>query len=81
MVQCISARDANQHFSNILGRAARGEEIVIARRREPVAQLAPYRCSSEAKKQLLAWDRLIATLESGLPLGGGTFLRDELYDR
>jgi prevent-host-death family protein len=81
MVHSVSARDANQHFSDILGRAARGEEIVITRRGEPVAQLAPYRSSSNAKKQLLAWDRLIATLESGLPLSGETFVRDELYDR
>jgi prevent-host-death family protein len=80
MVHSISARDANQHFSDILGRAARGEEIVITRRGEPIAQLTPYRSSADAKN-LSAWDRLMAILESGLSLGGETFVRDELYDR
>jgi prevent-host-death family protein len=78
MARSISAREANQHFSDILGRAAQGEAIVITRRGEPVAQLAPY---SGPPKQSQAWDRLLATLETGLPLGGDTFDRDELYDR
>lgn len=81
MVQSISARDANQHFSDILGRAARGEEIVITRRGEPVAQLAPYNPSAMPAKRLPAWDRLLVTLEAGLPLGGEAFVRDALYDR
>ncbi len=81
MVQSISARDANQHFSDILGRAARGEKIVITRRGEPVAQLMPYNASSLTQGQNGSWDRLMAMLEQGLPLGGDTFDRDELYDR
>jgi prevent-host-death family protein len=78
MAQSISAREANQHFSDILGRAAQGESIIITRRGEPVAQLAPY---SGSPKRSQAWDRLLATLETGLPLGGERFNRDELYDR
>jgi prevent-host-death family protein len=78
VVRSISAREANQHFSDILGRAAQGESIVITRRGEPVAQLAPF---SGAPKQSQAWNRLLATLEAGLPLGGEMFNRDELYDR
>jgi prevent-host-death family protein len=81
VVQSISARDANQHFSDILGRAARGEEIVITRRGEPVAQLMPYKASTLTRGQNGAWDRLVAMLEQGLPLGGETFDRDALYDR
>jgi prevent-host-death family protein len=81
MVQSISARDANQHFSDILGRAARGEEIVITRRGEPVAQLAPYNPSALPGKRLPAWDRLVAAMEEGLALGGEVFDRDALYDR
>ncbi len=45
-----------------------------------MAQLTPYRSSADTKKQFQAWDRLMATLESGIPLGGETFARDELYD-
>jgi prevent-host-death family protein len=78
MVRTISAREANQHFSDILSRAAEGEEIVITRRGEPVAQLIPY---SGSPKESPGWDRLMATLEDGVPLGGDAFTRDDLYDR
>jgi prevent-host-death family protein len=78
MPQTISARDANQHFSDILSRAAQGESIVITRRGEPVAQLTPYTGSPKSSQ---AWDRLLGTLEAGLPLGGESFDRDALYDR
>jgi prevent-host-death family protein len=78
MTQSISAREANQRFSDILGRAAQGECIVITRRGEPVAQLTPY---SGPRQQPLAFARLMTMLDVGLPLGGNTFSRDELYDR
>jgi len=78
MTRSVSAREANQHFSDILGRAAHGEATVITRRGEPVAQLVPY---SEAGKSSQAWNRLLGTLETGLPLGGERFDRDALYDR
>ncbi len=35
----ISAREARERFSELLARAARGEEIVILRRGKPVARL------------------------------------------
>lgn len=78
MPQTISARDANQRFSDILGRAAQGESIVITRRGEPVAQLMPY---TESRKSSQAWSRLLGTLEAGLSLGGERLDRDALYDR
>jgi prevent-host-death family protein len=78
MTRSISAREANQRFSDILGRAAQGESIVITRRGEPVAQLSPY---TGPPKQSLAFARLVTILDAGIPLGGKTFSRDELYDR
>ncbi len=77
-MRSVSAREANQRFSDILGRAAQGEATVITRRGEPVAQLMPY---TEARKSSQAWSRLLGTLEAGLPLGGDGFDRDALYDR
>jgi prevent-host-death family protein len=38
----VSAREANQAFSRILGEAEAGEEIVITRRGKPVATLRSY---------------------------------------
>jgi len=39
----ISARDASQHFADILGKAAAGETVIITRRSRPVATLARLR--------------------------------------
>ncbi len=81
MVHTVSAREANQRFSEILGRAAQGESVVITRRGEPVAQLVKYGSSTAADDNGAAWDRLTAALEIGVSLGGTSFDRDELYER
>jgi len=81
MAHTVSAREANQRFSDILGRAAQGEAVVITRRGEPVAQLTRYNAATVSADREAAWDRLTKQLEAGLPLGVGTFDRDELYER
>jgi len=81
MAYKVSAREANQHFSEILGRAAQGESVVITRRGEPVAQLIKYGSGGSDNGNDAAWDRLLSTLDSGLSLGGGAFERDALYER
>ena len=40
-MRSVSAREANQQFSRLLGEAANGEEIVITRSGEPVVALVP----------------------------------------
>ena len=37
----VNIYDAKTHFSDLIDRVAKGEEIVIARRGKPVARLAP----------------------------------------
>jgi prevent-host-death family protein len=81
MAYTVSAREANQRFSDILGRAAQGESVVITRRGEPVAQLIKYGSGAAADGNGAAWDRLMSTLEIGLSLGGESFERDDLYER
>ncbi len=81
MTHIVSAREANQRFSEILGKAAEGEAVVITRRGEPVARLVPYGAGPFDDSRAGAWDRLMATLDTGLRLGGGTFDRDGLHDR
>ncbi len=81
MVFRVSARDANQRFSEILGRAAEGESIVITRRGQPVAQLVKYGVGPELEGSAAAWDRLTSILEMGLNLGGEAFDRNALYER
>ena len=41
MADTINVADAKAHFSDLLDRAARGEEIVIARAGKPVARIMP----------------------------------------
>jgi prevent-host-death family protein len=41
MTDTINVADAKAHFSDLLDRAARGEEIVIARAGKPVARIVP----------------------------------------
>ena len=81
MTLTVSAREANQRFSDMLGRAARGEPVVITRRGKPVAQLSPYSTRSHGEDHGAAWDRLLAILDEGLPLGGKVFSRDEAHER
>lgn len=81
MTHRISAREANHKFSDILGRASRGENVIITRRGEPVAQLVRYGAASPDSDHAAAWDRLLSIVETGLPLGGGKFDRDAAHDR
>ena len=81
MAYTVSAREANQRFSDILGRAAQGEPVVITRRGEPVAQLIKYGSGATAEGNGAAWERLVLTLEAGFSLGGGTLDRDDLHER
>jgi prevent-host-death family protein len=81
MAHRVSAREANQRFSDILGRAARGESVVITRRGKPVARLIRYESGTISRDEGAAWDRLMAILEDGVHLGGVSFDREELYER
>lgn len=83
MSTMISARDANQHFADILGKAAAGETVIITKRGKPVATLAPYRPETVSPERKAAWDRLLRRLEKGVPAppGGWAWNRDELYER
>lgn len=45
----VNIHEAKTHFSRLVARAARGEEIVIARAGKPVAKLGPYRPAGARK--------------------------------
>ena len=79
MARFVTAREANQKFSEILSQAAAGEKIVITRRGEPVAELVPYR-SASSEDAAAARARIRARIREGQPLGGEKFDRDALYD-
>ncbi len=80
-MRTVTAREANQRFSRLLGEVADGEEIVITRRGQPVATLAPYRGHSITPERQAAINRLMALLDEGVPMGGIRATRDEMHER
>lgn len=80
-MKTVSAREANQAFSQLLNAAAGGERVVITRRGRPVAVLAPYSCASDDAAHEAAVERIVALMRRGLPLGGRRFSRDEMHER
>ena len=53
--KAVNVHDAKTHFSSLLARVEKGEEIVIARARKPVARLVPN--TSESKRPIFGADR------------------------
>jgi prevent-host-death family protein len=79
----VSAREANQQFSRILRDVEAGAEILVTRRGQPVARIVPAQPRRERQltpEQEAALERTRRRLEKGWDLGGGKFVRDELYD-
>ena len=77
----ISAREANQSFSRVLGEAEAGEEIVITRHGKPVAVLRPYRSAATSHERRAAVERAIRLMENAPAIGiPATLSREERYD-
>lgn len=73
----VGAFEAKTHFSALLERAARGEEIVITRHGRPVARLVPATVAGEGRiEQAIA---TLKNLREGALLDGLSWktLRDE----
>jgi prevent-host-death family protein len=54
-----NVHDAKTHFSKLLDRVERGEQIVIARNGRPVAQLAAYQPRRRRRVRPSAWKDLV----------------------
>lgn len=80
-MRTVSAREANQQFSRLLGEVAAGEEVVITRRGRPVATLTPYRARPMTPEREAAIERMVARMRKGANLGGIRVNREEIYDR
>jgi prevent-host-death family protein len=78
-MRSVTARQANQGFSQILKEAESGEPVIITRRGRPVAVLGPYR--AEAADRDRAIERVVELMRKGLSLGGRRFTRDEMHER
>jgi prevent-host-death family protein len=79
-MRSITAREANQSFSRVLKDAENGESIVITRRGQPVAVIAPYGPALSPERER-AIERAVKLMREGLPIGGRRFTRDEMHER
>jgi prevent-host-death family protein len=82
-MKTVSARQANHEFSSLLARAERGEDILITKRRKPVAILSPYRPPAMTTERKKAIQHAIHVMTKGLPWGDTVpkFSRDEMHER
>lgn len=78
----VTARQANQDFSKLLDRAAKGEEIIITRRGVPVARLGPHAArQGMTPERAAAIQKMVELMRKGFHLGGRRFTRDEMHER
>jgi prevent-host-death family protein len=75
----VTAREANQGFSQILKQAEAGESVVITRRGHPVAMLTP--CPAvDSRERAAAIEHIVGLMRKGVPIGR-CFTRDEMHER
>ena len=77
--ESISAREANQSFSRLLGKVPEGRSFIVTSRGRPVARIAPVEDDVPLKSQALA--RLLDRLRSQKPVQIGKWSREQLYER
>ena len=78
----VTAREANQRFSEVLSAVETGEQVVITKRGRPVALMSPYPAEALAAERQAATDRMIASMNEPVTLHGGfrTFTRYEMHE-
>lgn len=67
-MRLVNIHEAKTHFSRLLKRIAKGEEIVIARAGEPVARLVPYETMRQPRKLGLLEGRIWISPDFDAPL-------------
>jgi prevent-host-death family protein len=81
-MKSITARQANQGFSELLAAVEAGEEVIITKHGRPVAVLSPFHPATLTAERHAAIDHAVAVMAKGLPWRGKlrTFTRDEMHD-
>ncbi|HKN11047.1 MAG TPA: type II toxin-antitoxin system prevent-host-death family antitoxin, partial [Pseudomonadota bacterium] len=64
-MKAVSARHANQRFSELLSQVEGGQEIVITKRGHPVAVLSPYRAPAMTREWRAAIKRALKVIAKG----------------
>ncbi len=79
MARTVTASEANQNFSRILGEAEAGEIITIERRGKPVAKIVPAEDARREQRVKAAKD-MVAFFQTWPIVTTGPWTRDDLYD-
>ena len=78
----VSAREANQAFSRVLGEAECGEDLIITRHGNPVAILRSHRSAADSADRQAAVEHAIRLMDNAPSLGTTRrFSRDEMHER
>jgi prevent-host-death family protein len=64
----VNIHDARRHFSRLVERASRGEEIIIARAGRPVARLGPLATPARVRRPALLKGKLRIPKDFDAPL-------------
>jgi len=83
-MKTVTAREANQGFSEMLSRVEQGEEVVITRYGKPVAVLRPFEGPDLASERQAKVERAMALTRKGLPWPEDALTpptRDEMHER
>ena len=79
----ITAREANQRFSQILALVEAGEQVVVTKHGRAVMVMTPYRPPALTKERQAAIDHAIAVMDEPVEIEGEfrTFTREEMHER
>ena len=82
-MKAVTAREANQGFSELLSQVEGGEEVMITKHGRPVALLTPYRAPAMTPERQAAIERAVALMRTGIgwPKEVQTPTRDEMHER
>lgn len=82
VTRTVSAREANQQFSQLLAAVERGEEVTITKHGTPVAKLVQTTADAEtdAQERADALARIRALMHQGMRHGGQRYTRDEMHE-
>lgn len=78
----VGLREANQHLTDYVKLAEKGEEVLITRHGKPVAKLiGVQKKKTLSQDQKAALKRTVARMQTGFKYEEKTFKREDLYDR
>lgn len=78
----VTAREANQRFSEVLSAVETGELVIITKHGRPVAVMSPYRLPALTPERQADIDRVIAVMDEEVEIRGKVrrFSRDEMHE-